>query len=78
MKIAISVPNELFEAGKHLARELGLSRSQLYGEALTQYLSAKRGAEITARLNAIYTANSGDLDLALSRAQAHTLPDEAW
>jgi hypothetical protein len=30
MKIAISVPDEVFEAGEHLARQLGLSRSQLY------------------------------------------------
>ena len=30
MKIAISVPDEVFEAGEHLAHQLGISRSQLY------------------------------------------------
>jgi hypothetical protein len=78
MKIAISVPNDVFAAGEHLARQLGISRSQLYSDALAQYLSAKGAAEVTARLNAIYAANPADLDPALSRAQAKILTDEAW
>jgi mRNA interferase MazF len=41
MKIAISVPDEVFEAGEHLARQLGISRSQLYSDALASYLSAR-------------------------------------
>jgi len=44
MKIVISVPDEVFEAGEHLARQLGISRSQLYSDALATYLSA-RGAD---------------------------------
>jgi metal-responsive CopG/Arc/MetJ family transcriptional regulator len=78
MKIAISVPNDVFEAGEHLARQLGVSRSQLYSDALSQYLSARGAAEVTARLNSVYSANPVDLDPALARAQAMILADEAW
>jgi metal-responsive CopG/Arc/MetJ family transcriptional regulator len=78
MKIAISVPDDVFEAGEHLARQLGVSRSQLYSNALAQYLTARGATEVTARLNAVYSAHSADLDPALQRAQLKTLADEAW
>jgi len=78
MKIAISVPDEVFEAGEHLARQLGVSRSQLYSNALATYLSARGAQEVTARLNAIFAVQPSDLDPALRRAQLKTLADEAW
>jgi metal-responsive CopG/Arc/MetJ family transcriptional regulator len=78
MKIAISVPDEVFEAGEHLARQLGVSRSQLYSDALATYLGARGAKEVTARLNAIFAAQSSALDPALHRAQIQSLADEAW
>ena len=78
MKIAISVPDGVFEAGEQLARQLGVSRSQLYSDALATYLSARGAQEVTARLNAIFAAQPADLDPALNRAQLKTLADEAW
>jgi metal-responsive CopG/Arc/MetJ family transcriptional regulator len=77
MKIAISVPDGVFEAGEHLARQLGVSRSQLYSDALAQYLTARGAAEVTARLNRIYSADQAEIESALMRAQLETL-DEAW
>jgi metal-responsive CopG/Arc/MetJ family transcriptional regulator len=78
MKIAISVPDAVFEAGEHLARQLGISRSQLYSDALASYLS-ERGAEaVTTRLDAIYAANASQMDPATLRAQLDNLRDEAW
>ena len=78
MKIAISVPDEVFEAGEHLARQLGVSRSQLYSDALSQYLSARGATEVTARLNRIYSLDQAGIEPALMRAQLETLVDEAW
>lgn len=78
MKIAISVPDEVFEAGEHLARQLGVSRSQLYSDALAQYLSERGGAEVTARLNRVYSTNQAELEPALMRAQLENLDDETW
>jgi metal-responsive CopG/Arc/MetJ family transcriptional regulator len=78
MKIAISVPDGVFEAGEHLARQLGVSRSQLYSDALAQYLTARGAAEVTARLNRIYSADQAEIESALMRAQLETLVDEAW
>ncbi|HET7204067.1 MAG TPA: hypothetical protein VFI92_11935 [Steroidobacteraceae bacterium] len=78
MKIAISVPDQVFEAGEHLARQLGISRSQLYSDALAQYLTARGAAEVTARLNRIYCAEAAVIEPAMMRAQLKTLVDEAW
>ena len=78
MKIAISVPVEVFEAGEQLARQLKLSRSQLYSDALASYLSERGAVAVTARLNAVYASQGSALDPELSRAQAQVLSDEAW
>jgi len=78
MKIAISVPDEIFEAGEHLAQQLGLSRSQLYSDALAAYLSVRGAEAVTARLNAVYAAEDSSVDPAMARAQLKHLADEAW
>jgi metal-responsive CopG/Arc/MetJ family transcriptional regulator len=78
MKIAISVPDEVFEAGEHLAKQLGLSRSQLYADALSAYLSERGAAAVTAKLNAIYAKESSEVDPAFARLQLDRLSNETW
>ena len=78
MKIAISVPDDIFEAGEHLAKQLGLSRSQLYADALSAYLSERGAAAVTAKLNAVYAQESSKLDPTFARAQLSRVADEAW
>lgn len=78
MKIAISVPDEVFEAGEHLARQLGLSRSQLYADALSAYLSERGAAAVTAKLNAIYATEASKPDPAFARLQLKHLANETW
>jgi hypothetical protein len=78
MKIAISVPDDVFEAGEHLARQLGLSRSELYANALSAYLSERGAAAVTAKLDAIYSKESSKLDPAFVGSQLMRLANEAW
>lgn len=78
MKIAISVPDPVFKAGEHLAHQLGLSRSQLYSDALAAYLSTRGAQAVTARLNAVYETASSRLDPAVESYQLKRLADEAW
>jgi metal-responsive CopG/Arc/MetJ family transcriptional regulator len=58
MKTAVSLPDPLFEAADQLARQLGKSRSQLYAEALREYLERHRDEDITRRLNEIFDAEA--------------------
>ena len=78
MKVAISVPNPVFEAGEHLARQLKLSRSQLYSDALAAYLSSRGAVAVTAQLNAVYAAAPSRLDESLAKAQGQVLGHETW
>lgn len=78
MKIAISVPDDVFEAGEHLARQLGLSRSQLYADALSSYVSERGAAAVTAKLDAIYATESSRPDPAFTYAQLNRLANETW
>jgi predicted transcriptional regulator len=78
MKIAISVPDDVFQAGEHLASQLGLSRSQLYSDALAAYLSERGAAEVTARLNDIYASADSSLDGATEKTQLSRLANETW
>lgn len=78
MKVAISVPDQVFKAGEHLAKQLGLSRSQLYSDALAAYLSVRGTEAVTARLNDVYAVQPSLVESAFTRAQQQVLANEAW
>lgn len=78
MKVAISLPDPVFRAAETLARKLGKSRSQLYAEAIAEYVGARGAKALTARLNAVYGPESSELDPALKYAQLERLSREAW
>ena len=78
MKTAISINEELFESAEEFARERGMSRSELYATALRLYLAEHRGEMVTERLDEIYEAEAGDLDLAVARLQTRSLPKDDW
>jgi predicted transcriptional regulator len=78
MKVAISVPDPIFDAAEQLAEQLKMPRSQLYVRALSAYLGARGGAAITEKLNALYAVQPSKIDPDLAAAQQHVLADEAW
>jgi metal-responsive CopG/Arc/MetJ family transcriptional regulator len=80
MKTAISLPDPLFEAADRLARQLGMSRSQLYAEALRAYLDKNRDQDVNARLNEIYGAEPelAELDPVLDALQLEVFRKEQW
>ena len=53
MKIAVSVPDEVFERAERLARRLEVSRSELYSRALREYLARHSPDEVTQALNSV-------------------------
>lgn len=78
MKIAVSVPDTVFRTGERLAQRLGLSRSGLYSEALREYVEHHDDDAITRRLNEVYAENPAEIDPAVSRIAARSLPREPW
>lgn len=69
MKIAVSIPDPLFEAAEQVARRLGLSRSQLYARAIERFLADDPDDEVTARLDEVYASQASSLDPGFARAQ---------
>jgi predicted transcriptional regulator len=53
MKTAISIPDEVFKKAEQLARRLGMSRSQLYREAVEDYVNRRRPESITEAMNRV-------------------------
>jgi len=78
MKTAISLPNELHAAADAFARRLGLSRSQLYADALRDYLSRHDEDTITARLNEVCAAVEGPMPDDLRQNASRQLLREEW
>lgn len=80
MKTAISIPDPIFEEAERLAKERGVSRSELYAQAISEYVKDQRFAGVRERLDAVYDATPEDsaLDPILERLQAASLSKEDW
>lgn len=78
MKVAISVPDPIFDAAERLAKERRVPRSQVFSEALEEYLAKHNSSAVTAKLNAVYDALTSQVDPALASAQYASLSHEAW
>ena len=78
MKVALSIPDELFESAETLGKRLRVSRSRLYATALADFLAKHRGRKVTERLNAVYRTEDSRLEPRVRRLQRRSLAREAW
>ena len=78
MKVAISLPDPVFNAAELLAQELSLSRSQLYAQALAEFLESRSASAVTSKLNEIYGKEASILEPDLMAAQLQGLSHETW
>jgi metal-responsive CopG/Arc/MetJ family transcriptional regulator len=78
MKTAISLPEDLFRRAEAAARKLKMSRSQLYANAIAEFLERRRSSKITERLNKVYSKEPSELDPTLHAAQIRSLEKDNW
>ena len=78
MKTAVSLPDPVFHAAESLAQQLGMSRSQLFREALEAYINAHDDQNVRETLDDVYSTESSGLDNVLIRLKSASLPDEEW
>ena len=78
MKTAISLPDTVFESAETLATQLGLSRSELYTNALKAYLKKYDRTQTLNQLNKVYASESSELDATLAKMQMMSLPQDEW
>lgn len=70
MKTAISISDKLFHEADAAAKQLGISRSELYSTAVSEFLARRSASEITARLDQVYGSVDGRLDSSVAASQA--------
>jgi metal-responsive CopG/Arc/MetJ family transcriptional regulator len=78
MKIALSIPDELFESAETLSKRLGVSRSRLYATALADFVAKHRSRKVTERLNAVYADQESRLAPTVRRLQRRSLERNEW
>ncbi len=78
MKIAVSIPDPIFEAAEHLAKQRHIPRSQLVTEALREYVSCHGPEAVTAKLNEVYGEQDPSVEKPLAQAQLAAIRNEAW
>lgn len=53
MKVAVSIPDEVFEDAERLARQLGTTRSDVYRRALEEYVGRHAAPSVTQALDRV-------------------------
>lgn len=78
MKTAISIPNEVFRDAESLARQLQVSRSQLYSRAITEYVARHASDSVTESLDRLFTELEEGPDPFVSAAARRVLERTEW
>jgi len=79
MKTAVSVPDRVFAEAERLAKRLKKSRSQVYAEALAEYVARHDEDQVTERVNAALEAvGEAHRDPAMAEAVYRVLRDVEW
>ncbi len=78
MKTAISIPDEIFDEAERLARRTGKSRSQLYSEAVSEYVARHDPERVTEQLNRVSETVGEAPDPWLEAAARRVLERSEW
>lgn len=78
MKTAISIPDDVFANAERLARKLRKSRSQLYAEAVAEYLTRHDPEAITEAMNRVCEQVGPQSDPGVSAAARRILERTEW
>ena len=78
MKTAVSVPDRIFQAAERHALRSKKSRSQLYADALAEYLARHAPEEVTEAMNRVADELDTSPDTFVRVAAAQTLARTEW
>ena len=78
MKTAVSVPDPVFRSAERLARHLRKSRSQLYSEALAEYVARRAPDGVTEAYDQLADAVDTRPQPAFTRSAHRLLKRSEW
>jgi metal-responsive CopG/Arc/MetJ family transcriptional regulator len=77
MKMAVSIPDEVFEGAERLARRTKRSRSRLFSDALKEYLARHSPEKLTEDMNRACSQVGAEKDSFVSSAARRVLERSA-
>jgi metal-responsive CopG/Arc/MetJ family transcriptional regulator len=78
MKVAVSIPDDVFGEADQVADRLGVSRSEFYARAIAAYLDKVRSKRVREALDRVYATEGSSVDPRLVAAQFAVVPREDW
>jgi metal-responsive CopG/Arc/MetJ family transcriptional regulator len=78
MKTAVSIPNNLFEGAERLAKRTRKSRSQLYSDAVREYLARHAPDAVTEAMDRACAEAGAGADPFISSASSRILERSEW
>lgn len=78
MKTAVSIPDAIFADAERFARRTRRSRSQLFSDALREYLARHAPDEVAEAMNAVVDDVGTDVDLFVRTAARRVLERTEW
>jgi predicted CopG family antitoxin len=78
MKTAVSIPDDVFESAERLARKTRKSRSQLFSDAIQEYVSRHAPDDITAAMDRVCAELGERPDSFVSAAARRTMKRSEW
>ncbi len=78
MKIAVSVPDDVFEEAERLARRMKRSRSEVYSLALAEYVARHAPDRVTEAMNRVVAEIGEPADAFVRAASRRVLKRTEW
>ena len=78
MRTAVSIPDDVYAEAEELVRRLRISRSELYANAIREYLARHDPDAVTTALNRVHDDTADEPDPALRAAAIETLKRIEW
>lgn len=78
MKVAVSIPDDVFAEAESLAKRLKASRSQIYSRALGEFLGRHAPDRVTEQMNDVISSVGEETDDFSRRAARRTLRRVEW
>jgi predicted transcriptional regulator len=78
MKMAVSIPNDVFDMAEHLARCTRKSRSRLFSDALREYVARRSPDKITEAMDQTLAEIGESNDPFVAAASRRRLEQSEW
>jgi len=78
MKTAVSIPQEIFDKAEKLARHTRKSRSQIFSDAVKEYVDRHSADEVTEAMNRVCDELGPDSDPFVRAAARRSLVRSEW